>query len=38
LSDTVFCVWPQVFGDAMYVYGGRGPKPLGDFWMLYLAA
>merc|ERR1712178_246551 len=22
-----------VYGDAMYVYGGRSPAPLGDFWV-----
>merc|ERR1719491_1635012 len=21
-----------VYGDAMYIYGGRSPVPLGDFW------
>ena len=21
-----------VYGDAMYVYGGRSPQPVGDFW------
>ena len=21
-----------VYGDAMYIYGGRSPSPLGDFW------
>ena len=21
-----------VYGDCMYVYGGRSPDPLGDFW------